>query len=318
MANQISADGAGARKPLMAPVVAPVTPGASAEARALLNYLYSLYGKKTLSGQMWCPWGNIDEIQAIHDITGKFPALRGQDYIHERDNQNENRLATEWWQAGGIPTIMWHWGAPTKGEGYEQSKLSIEVARCFEDGTPEHADLWADMARIADHLTELRDAHVPILWRPLHECDGNWFWYGKDGGALFVRLWRTLFDYFAHERKLTNLIWVLCHTGDPKPDYNPGKAYYDLAGGDTYGRGIQQNLFDQLQVIHGTQTPIMYHECGTVPDPDECFAKNVPWLWWMLWHTGHVTNHDPVALRYAYHHERVLTRDELPRIMDYA
>ena len=95
----------------------PVTPGASPEARALLNYLYAMYGKKTLSGQMWSPWG-IDEIETVEEITGKLPAIRGQDYIHESANVRENQLATEWWKAGGIPTLMWHWGAPSLGEGY--------------------------------------------------------------------------------------------------------------------------------------------------------------------------------------------------------
>ena len=90
----------------------PVTPNASPEARALLNFIYDTYGKRTLSGQMWAPWG-IDEIETVQRITGKLPAIRGQDYIHERANQRENQLAIQWWRAGGIPTIMWHWGAPT-------------------------------------------------------------------------------------------------------------------------------------------------------------------------------------------------------------
>lgn len=296
--------------------VAPITPKASPEARALLNYLYSIYGTKTLSGQMWVPWGN-DEIKIVREITGKYPAIRGQDYIHEAANKRENALATEWWKAGGIPTIMWHWGAPTKGEGYEQSKMTIDIDRCFVKGTPEHTAMWKDLNRIADHLTVLRDAKVPVLWRPMHECDGNWFWYGKGGGERFVRLWRTMYDHFTKERKLTNLIWVLCHTGSPKAEWNPGKQYYDLAGGDTYGRGIQEVLFHRVQDIHGKEMPVIYHECGTVPDPQECFEKNVTWLWWMLWHTGHLNNHDPDALRRAYNHERVLTRDELPRIMSF-
>jgi hypothetical protein len=79
----------------------PVTPNASPEARALLNYIYSVYGKKTLSGQMWVPWG-IDEIQTVYDITGKYPAIRGHDYINERSNKRENQLIIEWWKAGGI------------------------------------------------------------------------------------------------------------------------------------------------------------------------------------------------------------------------
>ena len=112
----------------------PVTTNASPEARALLNYLYSVYGKKTLSGQMWAPWGN-DEIKIVYEITGKYPAIRGQDYTNESANKRENQLAIEWWKAGGIPTIMWHWGAPSIGEGYENSKKEINIDRCLE---PEH------------------------------------------------------------------------------------------------------------------------------------------------------------------------------------
>ena len=294
----------------------PVTPNASPEARALLNYLYSQYGKKTLSGQMWAPWG-IDETKTVYGITGKYPAIEGHDYINENANKRENQLIIEWWKSGGIPTLMWHWGAPSIGEGYENSKKEINIDSCFIPGTKQYTAMWSDLKRIADHLTELRDANVPVLWRPMHECDGNWFWYGKLGGERFVRLWKTMFDYFTKERKLNNLIWVLCHTGDPSVEWDPGKAYYDLAGGDTYGKGIQAPLFNELKAIHGETIPIPYHECGTLPDPDECFKNNITWSWWMLWHTGHVTNHNKDELRRIYNHELVITKDELPDIMTY-
>jgi beta-glucosidase len=295
----------------------PVTPNASPEARALLNYIYSQYGKKTLSGQMWTPWAKNDEIKTVYEITGKYPAIRGQDYITESANKRENQLAAEWWKAGGIPTIMWHWGAPSIGEGYENSKKAINIDSCFIPGTKQYIAMWSDLKRIADHLTELRDANVPVLWRPMHECDGNWFWYGKQGGERFVKLWKTMFDYFTKERKLNNLIWVLCHTGDPSAEWDPGKAYYDIAGGDTYGKGIQGTLFNKLKAIHGETIPIPYHECGTLPDPDECFKNGVTWSWWMLWHTSHLYNHNKDDLKRIYNHDLVITRDELPDIMTY-
>jgi hypothetical protein len=177
--------------------------------------------------------------------------------------------------------------------------------------------MWSDLERIADHLTELRDANVPVLWRPMHECDGDWFWYGKGGGERFVKLWQTMFDYFTKERKLNNLIWVLCHTGDPNAEWNPGKEYYDLGGGDTYGRGIQANIFNTVKSIHGDKLPIVYHECGTLPDPDECFENDITWSWWMLWHTSHVSRHNKEELIRIYYHYLVLTRDEFQNIMDY-
>jgi len=290
----------------------PVTPGASQEARDVLHYLDSLQGKQTLSGQMATPWG-VDEMALVEKITGRLPALQGHDLIHEKDNPQEVAAAIAWWQAGGIPTVMWHWGAPTHGDGYEQSKTEIDVAQCFIEGSPEHTAMWADLRRIADHLTTLRDAGVPVLWRPLHEFDGGWFWYGKGGKDDFTRLWRTMFDYFARERKLTNLLWVLCHSHTPLEGWDPGREYYDLAGADTYGDTA--GLFEKIQTLHGPDTPIPLHECGTLPDPDAALRNGTMWSWWMLWHTDHLTSHDPAELKRIYHHDSVITRDELPRFL---
>ncbi|MBQ2011315.1 MAG: hypothetical protein II206_00890, partial [Bacteroidaceae bacterium] len=118
-------------------------PKASKEARKLYKTLQQFHAQgKTLSGQMWAPWG-IDEIDFVYRETGKYPAVRGHDLIHDRSNKREIDLLIEWYRKGGIPTLMWHWGAPTKGEGYEQSKMTIDVAQCFVEGTPEHAAMWA-------------------------------------------------------------------------------------------------------------------------------------------------------------------------------
>ncbi len=296
--------------------VAPVVPDPSPEVRAVLDFLYDMYGEKILSSQMWAPWG-IDEIETVHEITGKYPALRGQDFIHESDNPNEVRLAREWWEQGGIPTIMWHWGAPSVGEGYEQSKTEIDISRCFQEGTQEYQDMWSDLERIADHLETLRDDGVPVLWRPMHEYDGGWFWYGMGSGEQFSRLWRTMFDYFTYDRELNNLIWVLPHCGNPySGDWDPGKEYYDLAGADSYGSGVQGGMYNELINIHGEEIPKPYHECGTVPNPDECESEGVMWSWWMLWHTGHLTDHSESDLSYAYNHDLVITLDEMPDIME--
>lgn len=287
-----------------------MTPNASAEARAVLGYLTSLRGKKTLSGQMGTPWG-VDELQVIEKITGRLPAIRGHDFIHEKDNPREVAEAIAWWRAGGIPTVMWHWGAPTRGDGYEQSKTPIAIGQCFVEGTPEHTAMWADLRRIADHLTILRDAGVPVLWRPLHEFDGGWFWYGQGDKEHFIRLWRTMFAYFSRDRKLNNLIWVLCHSHTPQEGWDPGPGYYDLAGADTYESPV--GLFEKIQTLHGPDHPIPLHECGILPDPDADLRRGTMWSWWMLWHTDHLTTHDPVELKRIYNHDSVITRDELPR-----
>lgn len=291
----------------------PVTPDASPEAKALLNYIYSVNGEKVLSGQH-----GIDETEYVKSVTGRYPAVKGFDLIHENRNEQQISSAIEWWQKGGIPTVMWHWGAPGKGPGYENSKKKIDIDRCFLEGTEENKAMWADLKRIADHLTVLRDAKVPVLWRPLHECDGDWFWYGKGTSAQFCRLWRTMFDYFTKERKLDNLIWVLCHTGDPSASFDPGEEYYDIAGADSYNtERVRKAMYDKTCLIHGSERPIAYHECGTIPDPDLCRKANVNWSWWMLWSREYAYNHDKDELKRIYNHDKVLTLDELPPIMDY-
>lgn len=291
----------------------PVTPDASPEACALLNYIYSIKGEKVLSGQH-----GIKETEYVKEITGHYPAIKGHDLIHEYRNKDEIQSAIDWWRKGGIPTIMWHWGAPGKGPGYPNSKKEIDIDRCFIDGSEENKAMWADLRRIADHLTVLRDANVPVLWRPLHECDGDWFWYGKGTAKQFCRVWRTMFNYFTKERKLNNLIWVLCHTGEPSASFNPGEDYYDIAASDSYSTDrIKKAMFDLTKLIHGSVRPIAYHECGTIPDPDLCAKEGVDWSWWMLWSSEYAYNHDKEELKRVYNHDKVLTLDELPDIMDY-
>ena len=291
----------------------PVVPHASKEAKALLNYIYSIEGEKVLSGQQ-----GMHEYEYVKEVTGHYPAIKGHDLIREKENQQVVESIIDWWNRGGIPTLMWHWGAPSMGEGYENSKKEIDIDRCFQEGTPEHKAMWADLERVADWLTVLRDAHVPVLWRPMHECDGDWFWYGKGTGEQFCRLWHTMFNYFTKERKLNNLIWVLCHCGQPLDSFDPGEGYYDIVGADSYNsERIRKEMYDKVISIHGTSRPVTYHECGTIPDPDLCKQAGVDWVWWMLWSREYLTTYDKEDLIRIYNHDRILTLDELPDIMKY-
>ncbi len=160
------------------------TPDPSTEAVALYRYLNDMKGSKIISGQMWAPWG-IDELNYIKSHTGKHPALRGIDFIHQADNPMEVQNAINWWNNGGIPSIMWHWGAPGIGEGYENSKMEIDISRCFLEGTAEYDAFWRELRIKADLLETIRDANVPVLWRPYHELNGDWFWWGKKGPEQF-------------------------------------------------------------------------------------------------------------------------------------
>lgn len=289
---------------------------ASDEARAVYRYLQDMYGKKTLSGQMVSNFGQINELKYIEDVTGKQPAIRGMDFIDSSKNEDEVKYAKAWWKKGGIPTIMWHWGAPGIGDGYINSQKKIDIDQCFEKGTPAYKAFWRELKQKGRLLKKLKRAHVPVLWRPFHELNGNWFWWGKQGPEQFKRLWTTMYNYYVHKKKLNNLIWVLCYTGNPDSAWYPGRDYVDIAGADTYGdNGPHLDMYNKVEKIVGPNMPIAFHECGTPPNPDESLAQGAKWSWWMEWHTDHLTKVDKTYLNYVYHHNAVITLDEMPNIM---
>jgi hypothetical protein len=293
------------------------TPDPSPEARALYRYLLDMNGQLTLSGQQWVQWG-IHELDYLETTTGKLPAIAGFDYINSDENAVENVRAREWWESGGIPTIMWHWGAPTVGDGYTASKGTINIDNCFIEGTPEYIDFWDELETKADLLEVLRDSGVPVLWRPLHELNGGWFWWSKDGPEAFKQIWTTMFDYFVHERGLNNLIWVLCYTDIISEEWYPGDEYVDAVGGDTYdGTDVpHRNMYNNSKEIAGDNNfPICFHECGIPPDMDKCLEDGIIWSWWMIWHTGHLEGIDTDYLTRTFNHDMVITRDELPDIL---
>jgi hypothetical protein len=301
---------------LQAYAQAPITLSnekATGEAKALYQYLQAMRGKKVLSGQMVSNFGQMDELKYIYDVTGKQPAICGLDLIDSSKNQDEIAFAKEWWKKGGIPTIMWHWGAPGIGSGYENSKKAIDIDKCFEQGTPEYKAFWKELDEKAKLLKKLKRAHVPVLWRPFHELNGDWFWWSKQGPEKFKRLWITMYNYYVHKKKLNNLIWVLCYTGKPDSAWYPGRQYVDIAGADTYDDNSPHlPMYNQVHHIVGDAMPIVFHECAIPPDPDQTLARGANWAWWMVWHTSYIAKVDKDYLKYVYQHNEVITLDEVP------
>ena len=295
-------------------------PNASAEARALYDFLWRLYGRKTLTGQQElgvARAGPRIELDYIERVTGRQPALLGLDYIEPRDNKAVNERATAWHRSGGIVTLCWHWGAPDIGTGYENSKKDFDLVAALRPGTPQNVALHRDLATIGDLLAVLRDRQVPVLWRPLHEFSGDWFWWGKHGPVAFKALWALMYDEFTHRRGLDNLIWVLGWAGqNVDPAWYPGREQVDVAGADIYvdDHGDLAPMFQAVKAIVGDTVPICLHENGPIPAPS-LLGPQADWLWFMTWHTRWLMDpaqNDPARLKAYYASERYLTKDELP------
>jgi hypothetical protein len=287
---------------------------ATREAKRLYNYIRDIYGKSILSGQQESTWNGTpdDEMNYIKEKTDKLPAIRGLDYI-DNDFEGVTRRSIDWWEKGGIVSICWHWGTPPGGVGYESSKGEININEALTVGTDLHQAMIADMDRVAEELKRLQDAGVPVLWRPFHEFDGAWFWWGKGGPEQFKKLWRLMYDHYKNAHGLNNLIWVLGYSGEVKDGWYPGDAYVDIAGADTYSEGTQIDKYNLVAKIVGTGMPIAYHENGPLPNPDDMIQDGAHWVWFLTWHTIHIKEQNTADyLNAVYNHQYVITLDGLP------
>ncbi|MEH3158792.1 MAG: glycosyl hydrolase [Sphingomonas taxi] len=299
------------------------TPHASAATRRLYAWLWSRYGKQTLTGQQeqgYNPRGEQAELDYLRRVTGHQPAILGLDYIDPRDDAGVTARALAWARSGGIVTLCWHWGAPDIGTGYENAKKDFDVAAALRPGTVRHRLLIAQMDHVAGLLAILARAQVPVLWRPFHEFSGDWFWWGKHGPAAFKALWRLMHDRYTRVHRLDNLIWVLGWAGqNVDPAYHPGRATVDVAGADLYAadHGNLAPMFAAVKRIVGDSVPICLHENGPVPDP-ATLGPQADWLWFMTWHTRWLTGADqntPDLLRRYYASDRYLTKEDLPAML---
>lgn len=306
---------------------------AAPEAVKVYDYIGEVFGSKIISGQQESTWTHDPiytdreqyEFDFIHDKTGKLPAMRGLDYKAD-DFEGVNRRAIDWWNKGGIVTICWHTSSDFDRDYPECKSTSIaDWDKALTEGTSEYDKLIAGMDKGAKALKELADLNIPVLWRPFHEMDGGWFWWGKGGAENFKRLWRLMYDRYTNYWGLNNLIWVCGFSGngimdgDGRTNYAewyPGNDCVDCVGADMYSSGSQIELYNAVYAVVGDAKPIPYHECGTMPLPDELKTDGAKWAWFMAWHTSYMTdpeNNSPEALNKIYNDDYVITLDKLPK-----
>ena len=294
----------------------PIDPSATPQAKALLNYIYSIYGKQMLTAQMHVGWGD-DDVAYVYTTTGKYPAIMGIDFINEDQTASELSKAIAYWKAGGLITAMYHEGAPTIGDGYTNAEATQpNFPNLFVTGTAENTAMLSDWDRIAGHLQTLQDAGIPVIWRPFHECSGGWFWWDKSGGPSFIKLWQYLFTYMTKTKGIHNCLWFLGYCGSPLKTYDPGAGWYDMLGGDTYGsNGPFASLYNTVKGLAPSPTmPIALHECGTPPDPTQALAQNCMWAWFMVWDGTYIRSVSTTLLKSIYTNSLAITRDKLPNI----
>ena len=186
--------------------------------------------------------------KSLERATGQQPGLLAVDYGYNEIPANlseTNRRLLQHVAAGGMVSVSMHPPNPWTGGDVNDTRGG-PYADLVRPGTPAHRRWRATLDRVAEGLRALRDQQVVVLWRPLHEMNGGWFWWcaNRDGTwpthAEFTAVWHDMFEYFTQDKQLDNLLWVYSaavRTSRHEQSalhYYPGGDYVDLVGLDWY------------------------------------------------------------------------------------
>jgi len=324
----------------------------SQEAQNLLAYLEENVGKKILTGTHACVNYNTNEADWVYKHTGKYPAINTIDYIHDIHsssggwiNYSSSTVWRNWTNRGGIMSAMWHWNMPTNDgtdwtctPGSEPGQTSFHPSAIFSPNSDDYKVMINRIDQVARWLKPMKTAKIPVLWRPLHEAQGNWteanpgtdwhkawFWWGIDGPEAFIELWRVMYDRLVNYHGLTNLIWVF-NSGDSKRWY-PGDEYVDIVAFDFYDKSLSEMRW-WYDFFHENYPGKLYaiSEFGGIPKVSEFWADGQHWSFLIPWYDYGRTNnpsdeafnstdHTNANIDYwldALDQDCVITRDELP------
>ena len=264
------------------------------------------------------------------------------------DNSTERII--EWVnERGGIATVCCHWNVPKDFDGYtlgepvdwqacsyknyQDSGSTFNTANVIKEGTKERA-LFDEMVRmIAEQFSRMQEAGVPVIFRPLHEAQGNyhrfgdsgtaWFWWGDRGPEVFKELWKLLYTELTETYGIHNLIWELnLYELENSMEWYPGAEYVDIIAYDKYegsltrwGKDPATSVFLTLVGYSDDTKMVSIAECDSIPDAVRMKNEGAWWLYVCPWYDTYLTDAQYNAkdfLKEFYTSDLVTTLDELP------
>jgi mannan endo-1,4-beta-mannosidase len=314
-----------------------VNPNATPEARALLDLYYRISGKYTLTGQHNYPSTRDLNSRFAFDYIGQTPVIWSSDMGFAKDGDKDSYLARpeivkeaiRQHNKGSIITLCWHAVPPTATEPVTfqpRRKMAPDSLNSVQGqltdpqfidvltpGTKLYNSWAAQVDTIAVYLKKLQDAHVPVLWRPYHEMNGDWFWWGGRTGAQgTAALYRQLYDRMVNYHKLNNLVWVWNVDRPSTPvrkfsNFYPGNQYLDILSLDVYGSDFNQAYYDSL-ISLSKGKPVLFGEVGN-PPVISVFEHQPKWASWVIW-AGMVRNLTKTQYQEIYNDPRMLSRED--------
>ena len=340
---------------------------ATSETKALMKYLKSVYGNHILSGQQEIYGGGMNgdgnmekEFDWLLENTGKLPAIRGFDMMNYNplygwEDGTTERLIDWVTKKGGIATVCWHINVPidfknyTLGDevdwkdctykNYQSSNGTFDTSKAVVEGTKEYEYFMAAVDDLAEQLLLCQEAGVPIIFRPLHEAQGNegnygdgtaWFWWGDRGAEVYKELWKLLYTTLTEKYELHNLIWEFnSYNYANSPTWYPGDDYVDIVAYDKYnvdnnrddglssGPNVSaiSRIFNYLYNLVDGGKMLAISECDTVPTVENMTVEDAGWLYFCPWYGDYLMSEryqDPETLSEIYNSDYCITLDELP------
>jgi mannan endo-1,4-beta-mannosidase len=267
---------------LIAPIFAfgigkPIDTKATTETKALYYNLHRLAKKYILFGHQHATeyghgWSGDPDRSDVKSVTGSHPSVIGVDFSGlsgqspqaiEHTKKTLQKQITDTYNRGGVTTVAWHFSNPASGGGfYWKDSVSAPAVAYLIPGGSHHQQYKEILKNIADlaHSVKGTDGKLaPIIFRPYHEFDGGWFWWGKPHCKKedFISLWKFTVSYLRDSLDVHNFLYAfspdcLFNTETEYLDRYPGDQWVDLVGMDNYadfGRDGKYNLSNGIKKL---------------------------------------------------------------------
>ena len=238
----------------------PIDPDATRETKALFKSLKKLSKRHTLFGHQHATeygrgWFNEPGRSDVKSVTGSHPAVIGVDFsgfsgrspgVMQQAKENLRKNVVDTYNRGGITTIAWHFSNPVSGGGfYWVDSLSLPAVKYIIPGGEAHEKYKEILRGIGDWAHSIKGPGgepVPVIFRPFHEFDGGWFWWGATHctPAEFKSLWRFTVSYLRDSLDVNNFLYAFSPdnkflTKEKFLERYPGDEWVDMVGMDNYG-----------------------------------------------------------------------------------
>jgi mannan endo-1,4-beta-mannosidase len=250
---------------------------ATNETKALYRNLYKLSEKHILFGHQHATeyghgWYGDDDRSDVKSVTGSHPAVIGVDFsglsgrhdsLIEKEKISLRKHIAATYNRGGVTTISWHFLNPVSPGGfYWNDSVSLPAVKYIIPGGAQHDKYKAILRNIGEFVNTIEGDDgklVPMIFRPWHEFDGDWFWWGKAHCTTeeFTTLWKFTVSYLRDSINVHNFIYAF----SPDCKFNneaqyleryPGNEWVDMLGVDNYadfGRDGKYNLEAGIQKL---------------------------------------------------------------------